>query len=167
MLRLLVAVDETPVLVRNLGTGGDSWTSSVAESLQLSSEAAEIHKCDYGIAPRSEHDSNDPLSEIAGMIYKILRGDLDLVAAEIERSYEYIMRCYPDRPAGNVLLVGAGADLKGLDTFLAKKLGVNVTTLNQAVDQSDGALVYDQPSRKSLNPFGAAIGLAIEPELGT
>ncbi|MEE9294756.1 MAG: cell division FtsA domain-containing protein [Phycisphaerae bacterium] len=181
MLRLVVAVGEVPVLVRNLGVGSQDWTRNVAESLQLSPEAAEIHKCDYGIATGSLRVGargmnpaarEDPSSQIAAMIFNILRGDLDLIVAEIERSYEYIMRCYPERPAGAVLLVGAGADLKGLDRYLAEQLGVDVTPLEQAVQQPDGSLIVDQiagarilsRTHQSLNAFGCAIGLAINTE---
>ncbi len=202
MLRLVLSVGEVPVLVRSLGQGSRSWTEGIAESLGLSVEAAEVHKRDHGIAPANPEASPDASAEIAAMIYNILRSDLEGVVGEIERSYEYVMRCYPELPAGGLLLVGGGADLKGLCTYLSKQLGVEVRSLTEVgstgIDEespqstqrkdeegvTQGSTdtkseIRDPKSeihnpqtwagvtsgvRESLNPYGCAIGLAIEPE---
>jgi len=168
MLRLVVCVGESPALVRILGHGGQAWTESVAGALGLSAEAAEVHKRDYGIdsprAPTGEADSPEPSTEIATMIRSILNADLEAAVGEIERSYEYVMRCYLDRGAGELLLVGGGADMKGLNGYLTEKLGVEVQRIDDII-QTPGAPVSASPSiRESLGPYACAIGLAIEPE---
>ncbi len=163
LLRLVVVIDDTPILVRTLSEGGESWTGEIASSLGISEENAEFHKHDHGIVkPGEAHD--EAQARISTMIFDIVKPALIRVVDEIERSYEYAMRCFPDRAAGGVIVVGGGANLKGLDRFLARKLGVAVTTLDDIVREPDATLAV-QPSQKlSINEFGCAIGLAIRPE---
>ncbi|MCH7526624.1 MAG: pilus assembly protein PilM [Planctomycetes bacterium] len=166
--RMVVCVDDLPVLVRTLGEGGGSWTERVAESLNLSSEAAELHKVDYGIGEESNPDDTSTQSEtaveIGEMILKALKTDLELLAGEIERSYEYVLRCYPDGQAASLLLVGGGSNLRGLKPFLSAKLGIAVESLDDAVAAPDTALQVARSIREPLGPYGCAVGLAIEPE---
>lgn len=164
MLRLVLCVGEVPVLVRYLDLGGQRWTENLAESLGLSPEAAEIHKRDYGIATDASRDAPEASSEIAAMIYKVLRPDFEAIVAEVERSYEYVMRCYPECPAGAMLAVGGGADLKGLVPYLSTELGIEVRCLQEAVSRPGSSLAGPPAMRESLNPFGCAIGLAIDSE---
>jgi Tfp pilus assembly PilM family ATPase len=115
MSRLTLCVGEAPVLVRTLGGGSQAWTERIAASLGLSEEAAEVHKIEHGIATQSEEGWNEPgQPEVAEIILELLRSELELIINEIERSYEYVMRCYPERGAAGLLVVGGGADMKGL-----------------------------------------------------
>lgn len=173
LTRQVVCVDDAPVLARTLGSGGSSWTESIAAALGVSAEAAETHKRDFGIATkgpsavRETGSSDTPPAEaegqIAAMILSILRGNLENLAMEIERSYEYVLRCYPDRPPAGVLLVGGGADLRGLGGHFAKKLGVEVHTLDEVVRGGKAPLSVAPEIRESLNEFAVAIGLSIDP----
>ena len=169
MQRLVVGVEECPVLVRTLGQGGQGWTQAVAASLGLSPEAAEIHKQDHGIAPAANHaaqgDGPTPYSHIAKMILSILHADLDAAVAEIERSYEYVMRCYPERPAAELLLVGGGAAMKGLDRHLAHELGIDVLRLDDVLGRPGTPMtVQNIDLHRPLGRFAGAIGLAIDAE---
>jgi type IV pilus assembly protein PilM len=169
LLRLIVCVGDVPVLVRILGSGCDSWTQGVAEALGLSIEAAEIHKRDHGIDRQltAQGDKGGSGSaEIAAMIFNVLRVELDLAVAEIERSYEYVMRCYPERQASGVLLVGGGADLRGLRAHLSEKLGVDVSTLDTIASKAGSSFTVAPAVRESLSPYACAIGLAIGAETG-
>ncbi len=163
-VRLILAVGETPVLVRQLGNGGERWTQTIAESLGLSVETAEVHKRDHGIACTAQDESGTSLSEVADMIEDVLRPDIDEIAGEVERSYEYVMRCYPDRQVGGMLLVGGGAALKGLDRYLATRLGIEVYGLREAVARAGTPLAADASLPEALDAYGCAIGLAVDPE---
>ena len=48
--RLMLCLDDVPVLVRGAGSGGAAWTERIRDGLQVSSGAAEVHKCEHGIA---------------------------------------------------------------------------------------------------------------------
>ncbi len=161
MIRLVIVLDEVPVLVRTLGRGGDWWTESVAEALGLSIEAAEVHKRDHGIGiDDAEADS----IEIASMIRSVLNADLQSAVCEIERSYEYAMRCYTERSAGELILVGGGAELIGLDRYLSSRLGVGVLRLDTIAQGPSAVLRAPTSFRGSMGAFACAIGLAIEAE---
>ncbi len=164
MLRLVLSVGEVPVLVRHLAMGGQSWTECVAESLGLSVDAAEVHKRDHGISAADSSGPTNSSEKIATMIYNTLRSSLDAIVGEVERSYEYVMRCYPESPAGGMLVVGGGAELNGLTHHLAEKLGVEVRSLRDAVGRSGGSLTSAESVREGMNGLGCAIGLAIQAE---
>ena len=164
LLRLVVSLGETPVLARTLGGGSEAWTQRIAESLELSSEAAETHKRDHGIGAQETDGETGASAEIAEMILAALLSELDYAVAEIERSYEYVMRCYPKQSLGALMLAGAGSDLAGLDDYLAKKLGVEVSGLNRIVKTPQSRLAAAPSIRDSLSGYACAIGLAIDRE---
>jgi type IV pilus assembly protein PilM len=163
-LNIVVNVDETPVLARSVGTGSQQWTSSIAKVLGLSDEAAESHKLDFGIDQNTDSTQEPVNREIASMVFNALRTDLNGIVNEVERSYEYVMRCFPNATVEGVLTVGGGADLRGLTGFLADKLGVEVRGLSDEVKLPGAAIMNSVSMKASLNPFGCAIGLAIEAE---
>jgi Tfp pilus assembly PilM family ATPase len=177
-VRLTICVDRVPVLVRSLEGGGDAWTHQIAAALQIGTEAAELHKCDCGIRPTgvqgsggsgaTTDDDNEPAwSELAGMIFAALRPDLERIAAEIERSYEYILQSYPGRAAADLILAGGGAALKRLDTYLANRLGISVRCADAYLEDGGSTLQVDPTLGRMRQPIStclSAVGLAISPE---
>ncbi len=163
MLRLVVCAGEVPLLVRTLGAGCNSWSQAISESLGVSIDTAEVHKCSYGInTVEGDQDTAGPDQEVAAMILDILRPELDVVAGEVERSYGYAMHCFPERSAGTMFLVGGGAAMHGLGGFLSERLGVDVEPLSGNVRGPGGSLSVEACLGHSIEPFAAAIGLAIE-----
>lgn len=166
MSRLVIAVDDRPVLVRGIGSGGLGWSEMVAKALGVSMEAAEVHKRDHGIAVYGEGDSGSSpgIDNVAELIFNSLRGALDAAAGEIERSYEYVLRCYPDRNPGELLLVGGGCSMKGLERCLAERLGIGVERLSGIVAHTDSPLTVGASHRGGIDAFACALGLALDPE---
>ncbi|MDO8631937.1 MAG: pilus assembly protein PilM [Phycisphaerales bacterium] len=200
--RLLLCFGESPVLIRNTGTGGREWTQRIAEALQLSVGAAEIQKRTHGIAPtgrpfpspgvhvpspcvhagrgdppdptllksqisnlksqRGAWGTADPVrNEVGSLLLGALRSDLNDLAAEVKRSYEYVLSCYPGRHAGDLVLVGGGAGLRNLPEYLAGALGITVRRASSYLSESDCRLSYGIDDRHPLETFAAAVGLAI------
>ena len=165
LTRLVVCVEAVPVLARAFDGGGALWTNKVAESLSVSPESAERHKCDHGIQmlarPGSAAVATAPLS---AMIFDALRADLESISAEIERSYRYVLQCFPKRRPGSLILSGGGSGMRGLDLMLAERLGIEVIepTLERMRDhaQLDLAALGDR-LREPFGNFACAIGLAI------
>ncbi len=135
--RLVLSVGTTPVLVRQVGSGGYAWTKKIAETLQIGDRAAEIHKREHGIALTGRGvrsaDGAPPLSELAGIVFGALRGVLGDLAGEIKRSYEYILSHYGIEEAGDLVLVGGGAGMPHLASYLGQSLGIS----------AQGASAYD------------------------
>ncbi len=199
--RLILCIDDVPVLARSLDTGGEAWTGKVAAVLQVSPEAAEQHKQDYGLGAvtsdpgqpeRSARSTTDhrlqtgatnelqtgatramedrapqAAAQLAGMILSALRPELNRIVGEVERSYEYVLQCYPGRKAADLILAGGGSSLKGLARHLADRLGIGVAG-PEAYLHAEGCRLSVNPSvtrrRDPLAVWLAAIGLAIHPE---
>ncbi len=176
--RLVLCVDETPALARLVESGGQGWTDRIAASLQVSSDAAERHKRDHGIRPaggrfasgggrRPAEAAPAPLTELAVMIFGALRPELDQIAGEVERSYEYVLQSCPGRKAGELILAGGGAALKQLSAYLSDRLGICVRTVNECLEAGESRLTVDASLgklRESIGAFLGAVGLAIPPE---
>jgi len=172
--RLLICMGHTPVLARSAGSGGEEWTQRLAEELKLSDEAAEVHKCDHGIAPsrrgaRREPAPGAPRSELASILFGVLRQTLTKLVAEIERSYSYVLGCYPSGVARDLIIVGGGAATHQLPEYLGDNLGITVRRASSYLVDSPcrlrcdiGSGTGDSPVREPFERYMTAIGLAME-----
>ena len=86
------------------------------------------------------------------------------VLEEIERSYQYVLRCYAPRPPGPLLMVGGGAETRNLSALLGGRLGIDVRVPvideQNFVGQIDCSLVAAKV-REPVHTFASAIGLAL------
>jgi len=164
--RLVLCVDETPVLVRNVGSGGDAWTGRIAESLRISIKAAEVHKCEHGIEPTGrgsrDGDSIDgPGRALGTLLYSALRPDLNELAAETKRSFRYVLGCYAGREAEDLVLVGGGANLKRLPEFLSDHVDVSARRASEYLGRSDCRIRFSPGGAELFEPLALATGMAI------
>jgi Tfp pilus assembly PilM family ATPase len=171
--RLVLCLDDIPVLVRSAGAGGRAWTQRIADALHLSLKAAEVHKRHQGIAhvrqrrlTPMERDGGEPgemgsRDELPSMLLGALRGELNELAAEIKRSYEYVLSCYAGRKAADLILVGGGAALRNLPEFLAGALGIPVTPASTYLAHESCRLEYADDHRDPLDVLAVAVGLVV------
>lgn len=162
--RLILCAGQMPVLVRRAGSGGRIMTERVAQALGLSTKAAEVHKCDHGIAAPSCREMRDESrrSELPSLIIGALRSELTEIAAEIKRSYEYVLRCFPGRTAGDLILAGSGGMMKNLPAFFSQALGIAVRPASSYLGSSDCRLEIQEGLRAPIEAFAVAIGAALE-----
>lgn len=164
--RLLLSLGHTPLLIRHTGEGGASWTERIAEALQISQSAAEIQKKTHGIIvplrqearPSNDADSQD---EVAAMLLSVLRSELNEMATEIKKSYEYVLATYPGRRVADLVLVGGGAGMPKLAEFLSGILGIQVRRCSAYTNNRDSRLQISQTIRPSLEEYATALGLAM------
>lgn len=163
--RLVLCVGEVPVLVRTAGTGGGAWTRRIVESLEISQRAAEIHKREHGLAlPRSSRTKSGPghtRSELGSMLFGALRSDLNALAAEVKRSYEYILSCYAPKKAADLVLVGGGAALGNLPEYLSRELGIPVRLASEYVADQSCRIRCDAAAQLRFDVLALATGMAI------
>jgi len=183
--RLVLCLDDTPILVRTAGAGGRTWTQHIADALQVSFKAAEIHKREHGIAltGRQTRTSADEganstakgtekwgtRSELASLILGALRADLNDLASEVKRSYEYVLSCYPGRRAADLVLCGGGSLLHYFPEFLGNALGIPVRRASSYLQVSglpSGSpeacrLRFSAGQNGPLEVLAVAMGLAI------
>ncbi len=163
--RLTLCLDDVPVLVRTTGAGGRAWTEWIAESLEISVKAAEIQKREHGLAPprgnMGRRVEDTPAAEVRSILGSILRGNLKDLAGEIQRSYEYVLSCYPSHKAGDLILVGGAAALKNLPELLADALGIPVRMASSYLASDTCRLRHASSKQNPLEVFGLAVGLAV------
>jgi Tfp pilus assembly PilM family ATPase len=193
-VRLIICTGNVPVLVRCFDTGGHQWIARISDSLGLSVAAAEVHLRDHGISAagvtsRGRSDSEGrgvrqddtpsgaardvvPSAHLGSIIRNILREELDVLCAEIERSYRYALQCYPQHRASELILVGGGAGMRNLGEYLRSHLGIEVHSAAQRLDGTvmaagTGAgtpiMRAGAGGRYSVGVLACAIGLAIPP----
>ncbi len=153
--RLILMILDVPVLVRTVGAGGQAWSERIASSLRIGRKAAEVLKREHGI----------DRTQLGSVLLGILRGDLNELAAEVKRSYEYVLSCYPSRQAADLILTGGGAAMPKLTDFLAELLGIAVRRAGTLLDESSCRLSFGMEVAlrdQALETGAVAIGLAIE-----
>lgn len=167
--RLTLSVDGVPTVVRRVGTGGRVWTAQIAESLKVGLRAAEIHKCEQGIAwvRRGEGPRSAPAREVASILLGALRNQLRGVASEIDRSYEYVLSCYPKHRAGRLLLTGGGAAMRNLPEFLGDTLSMPISRASDCLNDKSCRVTFEAGEPEEMDEFAVAIGLALPPRKQT
>lgn len=164
--RLILCVDDVPVLVRDAGSGGDAWTKRIAETLRVSPKTAEFHKREAGIELVGRGVRGDaasaPRSELGAILTGILRNDLNTIAGEVKRSYEYVLSCYPSRSAGGLLMVGGGAALRNLPEFLNDALGIPVGRASRQAIGEASQLDIGSCCEEDIDELAVSIALAID-----
>lgn len=165
--RLILCNRDAPLLIRHTGDGGTIWTERVAEGLELSVAAAEIQKKNHGVAVLGRKDDRSDAAagrvhdEVAVMVLSALRSELNEMAAEIKRSYEYVLNCYPGRRAADLVLVGGGALMPNLPEFLSGMLGIPVRRCGSYLGGSDCRLQFRARGRQQVEESATAIGLSL------
>lgn len=199
--RLIICLHDTPVVIRTVGDGGQSWTQRVAEELQISPSAAEVQKCDHGIARSGPGRGNPALgavvganirltgesggngaeawgqqsgaalaeptlavarTQLASLILGALRSDVQRLATQIKRSFEYTLSCYPRCRAAGIVTVGGGACMANLADHLQDVLGISVRSASDYLGDPGCGLTCNLTRRHSLEEFALAVGLAME-----
>ncbi len=158
---LIICVNRTPVLVRKAGMGSHTWTQRIAESLAVGENTAEIHKKEHGLTLSASAKTNNVESELGLMLMGLLKSDLNELAAEIKRSYEYILSCYPNYRASDLIMVGNGSKLNQLPEFLSSALGITAKRASSYLNQHGCRLQMPEGQESLLDALGKATGLAM------
>lgn len=125
-IRLVLAVGATPVLHRTIDSGARKWTELVASRLDVSADAAERLKLEYGLTLDAAPRTAGANESVGRMIYHALRRELTRVATEVERSFSYLVHLYSDAAVGPLHLCGRPAGLSGLADMMNEQIGINI-----------------------------------------
>ncbi len=161
LTRLTICIDDTPVIIRSLEMGGRGWTEQIATALQVSEATAERNKREFGLACDTANQTAAG-EELSAMILGILRNDVQRISLELERCYEYVLQCYPTHKPGALILVGGGAQMKGLDQYLAGQLGIESLPISRYPSRETESLVSGLRGHDSLEICALACGLSLQ-----
>lgn len=163
--RIVLCMQESPILVRHIASGGDCWTQKIADTLQLTVKAAEVQKRAHGLAikenTRRTDPAPDPGEEVARMLTGVLRSELTHLAKEVKRSFDYVLSCFPDCTVGGLMLVGGSASMTQLPEFLSELLGISVRRSSAYLSEPNCRLLWPEAQRKSFDTCAVAIGLSL------
>jgi type IV pilus assembly protein PilM len=109
--------DQKIIVTSTIACGGDTFTELIAKKLKISIEEAQLVKTKYGIG-RSKKQSE---------IIEALQENLDLLAKEIRRMIRYHEeRSGSDRKIGQVVIMGGGSNMPGLNDYMTSVLRLPV-----------------------------------------
>lgn len=132
---------------RNIDSGGKDITKTIAKSLNITEERAEMMKISGDNFFNTEYNLHFP--------------SIDLILNEISR----ILKTLPSNKNGSaidaVMLSGGTIKLKGLEAFIQNKLGVK-TVLGNPLGRVDYDKRLDPALEEIKSQFSVAVGLALK-----
>jgi type IV pilus assembly protein PilM len=139
-----------PTFVRILVMGGDDLTSSLVAGLSITTEEAEVVKCQVRVG-----DELDVAS-------RIVTEQVDRFIDEVRSSLEYHQAQSGDTRFSGVVLCGGGSLLAGLDARLAAALRLPVELGNPLGDLPVKGSVHSDADLARVGPvLATAVGLAL------
>lgn len=147
----LLIVDSGKFWLRNLPIAGNSFTAVLEKRLNIPREEAEKLKM---AVPESRHRRK---------LLEVLRPVMRDLVGEIQRSIGYYKSLSQDVKFEEILVVGEGYRVFGLDRFLTERLQYKVTPVHQLRN----ILFQGAPERvkelgQAIPSLGVAIGLALQ-----
>lgn len=146
-----------PVAVRAHRRGGRHITAAMARSYSLEVAEAETAKHSDGFVPHRGFDdlTNDQLES-----GRVIAQALEPIVRELEHTRLWLRSTY-NLEVGKILIAGGGADLKGIDEYLAEHIELPVERLAPKVSLLKGTEGRDWTSM--CGALGAAYGAARRP----
>lgn len=146
---LVVALGDSPRLIRSIPTGLRTLTKVAAQNLNIQEQQALQFILKFGLQA----------DRLEGQIVRSLESTMSQFVAEVVKSVKYFQTKYPDTPVSEILLSGYAATIPGFDSYLSQKVGLatKVATPWQyvRVPQADQAALQDIAAQ-----FAVAVGLA-------
>ncbi len=144
-----IFLDGTPRLMRSVPVGEQVLVRAVAQNLGLNEVQAEQFTYKFGLTQ----------SKLEGQVYKALKGTLDTLVAEIEKSVKFFNGRYPGVKLEKLVITGRMAALPELAPYIANATGMPVEFGN-----AWSGVNYPQSEGDKLlsvsGEYAAAVGLA-------
>jgi type IV pilus assembly protein PilM len=122
---------------RTFPWSGALLTQAIAQDLQLSATKAEQLKQQFGIDPHmlnplivTEASRSLDTRAIPGILWQIVRPQLEYLAHELERILSYWGAQFHGALIDRMLLSGGSAALRNLDGYLRQRLGIHVAIVD-------------------------------------
>jgi len=160
----LIFMEQGRVFIRSVPVAGNSITQQVMREFELSfDDAEEMKKAHAFVAFGGAYE--DPKSEVAGKVSKIVRNVMTRMHAEIDRSIKFYRTQQNGMQPSLVLLTGGSATIPYLDTFLKEKLKVDVDYLNPFVNVPVSQSIPSDHIGKHAHELSQVVGLALRKAL--
>ena len=152
MTNFIVAQNGVPFFTSSIPFSSDGVTDAIAKSLGVDNEEAQKIKFSRGLGKISEESS----------IFNSMQAYLESLTAEIEKSIDFYQSLGGKESVKikKILICGGGANLKGLLTYLIKRLGREVSFGDPWINLNFGQRLPSISKERAIQ-FTTAIGLAL------
>jgi type IV pilus assembly protein PilM len=124
----LVFVEQDRIFYRSIPVAGNTITAEIAKTFGISTEEAEVFKCEQGIvAQGGAFAVDDPQVD---RLSKVIRNVMTRLNAEVARSVSFYRSQQGGSAPSQMLLTGASAQLPYMQNFFEEKLQIAVDFLN-------------------------------------
>ena len=156
----LIFMEQGRVFIRSVPVAGNAITQQIMREFELSYEdAEEMKKAHAFVSLGGAHE--DPKSEVAGKVSKIVRNVMTRMHAEIDRSIKFYRTQQGGMQPSLVLLTGGSSTMPYLDAFLKEKLKVEVTDLNPFINVPVSQSIDADYISKHAQELAQVVGLAL------
>lgn len=160
----LIFMEQGRVFIRSVPVAGNAITQQIMREFELSHEdAEEMKKAHAFVAFGGAYE--DPKSEVAGKVSKIVRNVMTRMHAEIDRSIKFYRTQQNGMQPSLVLLTGGSATIPYLDNFLKEKLKVDVDYLNPFINVPVSKSIPSDHIGKHAHELSQVVGLALRKAL--
>lgn len=157
----LVISDGNRVFLRSIPTAGNVVTAQIAKEFGVTNEEAEELKRRHGfVSLGGAYD--EPESEMAGTVSKIVRNVMTRLHGEVSRSINVWRSQYGGNQPVRIMLSGGASVMPGVTEFFQEKLRMPVEYLNTFGAISVGENVDKASLQSAASSFQELIGLALE-----
>ncbi len=146
----LVVTNGFRVWQRNIPIGGNHFTRALSKELKLTFIKAEHLK-------RNATEADDPK-----LVFQAMRPVFSDLLSEIQRSLGYFTSIDKSAKIGNVLALGNGMKLPGLQRYLSQNLEFDVTPVTEFERLSAGSAAGKPQFKENTLSFAVAYGLCLQ-----
>lgn len=140
-------------LTKTVEIGGETFTKTIAKSLNIDSERAEQFKrdADFDFSPEQIQTEHLP---------RVLRPLVDQIVAEVKRALD-IFALSAKRQVVEIVMTGGSSSLRNIDKLLAAQLGIPNVRIGDPWSQIDRDQSVIDLTTTIGSSFSTAIGLAM------
>jgi type IV pilus assembly protein PilM len=156
----LIFMEEGRVFIRSVPVAGNAITQQIQREFELSFEDAEEMKRAHAfVAFGGAYE--EPKSEVADKVSKIVRNVMTRMHAEIDRSIKFYRSQQNGKPPSLVLLAGGTSVIPYTDVFLKDKLKVELDYLNPFVNVPVSPEIDADEIGRHAHELPQLVGLAL------
>jgi type IV pilus assembly protein PilM len=160
----LIFLEAGRVFIRSVPVAGNAITQQIMREFDLSFEdAEEMKKAHAFVAFGGAYE--EPKSEVADKVSKIVRNVMTRMHAEVDRSIKFYRSQQNGQPPSLVLLAGGTSVIPYTDSFFKEKLKVEVDYLNPFVNVPVAPSISAEEIGRHAHELPQLVGLALRKAL--
>jgi type IV pilus assembly protein PilM len=156
----LIFMEQGRVFIRSVPVAGNAITQQIMREFDLGfDDAEEMKRAHAFVAFGGAYE--EPKSEVADKVSKIVRNVMTRMHAEIDRSIKFYRSQQNGQPPSLVLLAGGTSVIPYTDSFLKEKLKVEVDYLNPFINVPVSQAIDAEEIGRHAHQLPQLVGLAL------